>query len=635
LSTISIPPKPTRRGALLLFAGGVVAMLVLAYVAQLIAGRTAADAVRAEARQTLDLQREILNGLLEKYRLMPPLLARRSDIRALFGDPVDDIDLVATAEAKAIEIAALSGALDVAFSDADGKVFASARGFFDQAAPQVLGGFNTARQGRLGREVVSLSDSERSYVFSSAVRDGPVVRGGIAVYVRFDQIEATWSLSNTPIAVAVSDGRAFLTNRSDWVLRPIFSGDNPIVLDLRADSDLVRLSPGPESVSSNGIWETLKGMVSRQAQGSASTVFGARYREGQRIMAKRDLPLLGWTLYAFADHGPVLAARVQAVVVVVLAGLLAIAVGWIMRIRRQAINERMRSERATSLRLERQVSDRTAKLTAANALLGQEVEDRKQAETQLRQAQSELVQAAKLAVIGQMSATLSHEYNQPLAAIRTNADNARSFLDLGKLEPAQGALTAISAMVDRISALSRSLLSFARKPGTGIAPVRLGPIIDEAVMLCGPRAKNEGVAIVRRPFPMGLEVMGGRIRLTQVLVNLVNNAVDAVVHAQVSDGAVWIEAETSGSHCRISVEDNGPGVPVANRLQIFEPFYTTKDVGSGLGIGLSVVDKMVRDLGGTIMVEDRVGGGARFVVQLALARDEPVGAEAVPERESA
>lgn len=581
--------RRNRRVVWAILGGGLAVALIAAWLAQSLAAARALEQVKTEARESLALQAEVLNGLLDKYRLMAPLLAKRSDIIALFADSTD-ADRVALAAAKATRIAALSGARDVAFAGIDGRIFASASGMLETRDTVDKRLFVAPRQGRLGREVVLSGADERSYVFTSAVRDANGLIGFIAVFVRFDQSEAAWSLSLNPIVVTRGDGTVFLSNRPDWLLRPLFE---------------------------NGAGDAV--MVARRN----GVVHPAGAPDMLAYQAVRFLPLLGWNLYVFTDYRPVVAAQRQAALVALLVSALVTGALWIVAGRRAAGLARQRRDRAASLRLERLVRDRTAKLTAANIDLAREVDERRQTEDKLRMTQSELVQAAKLAAIGQMSTALSHEYNQPLGAIRTYADNARQFLARNNPDKASEALMRIGDMVERISALSKTLLGFARKPGTKLYPVPVQAIVDEVLMLTELRARKHSIAIDRSGIEPGLSVMAGKVRLTQVLVNLVINAIDALSgigsSGESRDGVVRIGAARRGGSVVLWVEDNGPGIDEARREEIFEPFYSTKGVGEGLGIGLSIVYSMVKDLGGAIAVEEAEIGGARFVVTLETA----------------
>lgn len=578
-----------------------VAGISSAYVAGRLAGDRAYGEVKRSANETIALQAETLEGLLEKFRLLPPLLSRRDDIKAIFLAH-GTAELRAQAKKMTIEIAGFSGAMDVAFVDPSGHIFASARGMFEGSPDAFRALIEAARQHRLGRKAVSSTDGQPSYVFTSAVNRGGELLGVIAVYVRFDQIEATWSLAGDPIAATDATGRVFLANTrlnyaKDW--------HGHFLNSARSDGQNVLSGPLGERPNVYRVKET-------------GEVF---------VEAERTLPLLTWTLHVFTDYGPVEVAEQAAALIAAMTSVMAGFVAWVLVKRREAYVVRARSDQASALRLERLVRDRTRELT-------REVEERKRTETQLRATQAELVQTAKLAALGQMSAALGHEFNQPLAAIATQADNAKILLGRNQKKGAIEALGRIAGLVGRMSELSRTLLTFARKPGTTTAPVALRPIIDEAMVLAGPKAKKSGVAVDYASISAGMNVLGGRIRLTQVFVNLLNNAIDAMnganPGAKPSEPLIRMSARNEAGEVVISVEDNGPGIEPENRMRVFDPFYTTKAVGEGLGIGLSVVFNIVRELGGRIVVTDGSLPGACFEVHLpAVAQEDRIGRDEV------
>jgi len=564
----------TRTG--LFIAWAVISAVVVTWSVRS-AGHRALAEVMQKAGETLAVQTETLSGVLDKYRLLPPLLARQSSIRALFIRDVQGNAQALDARRTVEEIAGMSAALDVAFLFPDGEVLAHARGPFVKAGeglPQLM---EAARQGRLGRAALSLGGNQRTYAFSSGVRrDGKLV-GVVIVYVDFYRVEAAWALSAQRIFVTDRTGTVFLANDPAWRLKPMSS---------------LRKAGQPGSYLINGAFE-------------------------ERLDLTRRLPVLDWDLHVLANPTPVATARLSAGSIAMLACLL---LGMIMLValrRGEAAILRARSDRATALRLERVVRDRTRALSVTNRSLSREVDVRREAEERLRKTQAELVQTAKLAALGQMSAALSHEFNQPLAAIRTYADNATRFLERGATSEVAGNLSRINSLVDRMAELSRTLLSFSRKPGATIGPVPLGTILEEALLLARPRARAAGVAIEVGDTVGGLQVQGGRIRLGQVFVNLVNNAIDAL--GETRDGVVEITARQVDDRIVVKVTDNGPGIAPEALGKVFDPFFTTKGVGEGIGVGLSIVDNIIRDFDGTITASNRPEGGACFTISLRAA----------------
>ncbi len=549
-----------------------------------------ADGARAglwrEAAETLAVQRETLTGVLDKYRLLPALLARQEDVAALFGHEPDTGEQE-RARQKAREIANLSGAKDIAFLTPEGDVLASARGAFLGRSSDRAALIEAVGQGRLGRAAIALDSGERAYAFASGVRYGAALIGIVVVFVGFDGIEATWSLSTNPIFVSDPAGTIFLSNQPDWRLQPL------------------------ATTAADGV----DGMEERRFSVDGIVV--------PYLDLVRDLPLLDWRLHVLADIRPVTEARLAGGLMGSLAALLlAAAVGFVLWRQERAILKQ-RAERVGALRLERLVRDRTQALNTTNRSLSLEIAERRQAEERLRKAQADLVQAAKLAALGQMSAALSHEFNQPLAAIATYAENGRALLARGRSELVADNLRRIDAMVGRMAELSRTLLSFARRPGTSVEPVPLAAVLDEALILVGPRARKEGIVLEVDERLRAIDVMGGRTRLSQIFVNLTNNAIDAMAgrpHARITleldDGVV---RHSGFDPVVVLVRDNGPGIPDEIGAAVFEPFFTTKEAGSGIGIGLAIAYSIAKDFGGGIALRPAEGGGCIFAVELRSA----------------
>ncbi|GAB4358363.1 MAG: sensor histidine kinase [Oricola sp.] len=592
--------RKRHRLAIRAVAGATVVCAVLAFMlAREWAGERAYRRLRTTAEESIALQIEALTGVMEKYRLIPPLLSRRQDIRELFDDP--GREQTESMRGLLMGVAAASGARDLVIADIAGTVLVSARGFAETATIARSGLPVAVSQRRLGRAALRLADGSRAYAFASHVPalHGPADSGMIVVFVPFGAIEANWSLASNPIFVTDSREFVFLSNRPEWVGKP-WKGSEA--------------APGIEPLSYAADEFT---RIPAQAN--------SRFVE-----VERTIPILGWTMHVLVDSAPYATAMRNAGLLSALAVVLAGMIGLMLLARQEMNRSLIRREKAQSMRLERVVRDRTAELSEVNMALREEIEVRRQTERQLRETQDELVHAAKLAVIGQMSAGLTHEYNQPLAAIKTYADNAMKMIERGKIGAVPDVLARIGQMVDRMSTLSRTLLAFSRKPTTALAPAAVESIVSEALMLVDQKAKKAGVAIVTDIEP-GLVAHTGPIRLSQVIVNLVGNAIDSLggEHGSaVTDPRVTVSAARRGDRVCIEIVDNGPGIAPELRSHVFEPFFTTNPVGEGLGLGLSIVDSVVRDLQGSVRVEDPPGGiGACFVIDLPASGMEARAAE--------
>jgi two-component system C4-dicarboxylate transport sensor histidine kinase DctB len=287
-----------------------------------------------------------------------------------------------------------------------------------------------------------------------------------------------------------------------------------------------------------------------------------------------------------------------------------------MQSRVRAREHQQRRDKANALRLERRVRDRTHELTMTNRKLEREIAERLAAEAQLVRAQEELVQAEKLAAIGQMSATLAHEYNQPLAAIRGYADNANRFLERSNHDKVGSNLERIANLVDRLAALSKTLLAFARKPDAESGHASVNRAIRDAIQVTEMKADNSGVRIFWEPGG-DVEVCGEELRLSQVFVNLISNAIDACAS---SGGEIRLSRVVENGKAKIFVRDNGQGIAPEAITRIFDPFFTTKEVGEGLGLGLSIAYNTIRDFGGWMTASNAPDGGAEISVELPLSK---------------
>lgn len=267
--------------------------------------------------------------------------------------------------------------------------------------------------------------------------------------------------------------------------------------------------------------------------------------------------------------------------------------------------------------LEQRVERRTQALNDANRQLREEIRERARAEQELVETQNELIQAAKLAALGQMSAGIVHEINQPLAAIHTYLSSARLLLQRGDQQAATENVEEIQNLVRRMNTLISHLKSFASRSDGKLQPVSLDTVIANTLVLLRPRLDKLSVALNIQKPEAAVWVVGDEIRLEQVLVNLIRNALDAVEGQP--DASVEVALEPKGDTVDISITDNGPGIADHHLDHLFDPFFTTKEVGEGMGLGLSVSYGIAREMGGQLAGGNRSEGGARFTLSLIPA----------------
>jgi two-component system C4-dicarboxylate transport sensor histidine kinase DctB len=267
--------------------------------------------------------------------------------------------------------------------------------------------------------------------------------------------------------------------------------------------------------------------------------------------------------------------------------------------------------------LERRVLERTADLVETNKRLVQEIGEHRETEMALRRTQEELIQAAKLAALGQMSAGINHELNQPLAAIRTYADNARLLLEKKRSDEARWNLEQIAQLTGRMAQIITQLKAFARKSSGQAVAVSLPAAVDGALAML--RIDRGDVELVREFPTEELFVLADMVRLEQVLVNLIGNAQQALEGS--ATRRIELRAETDHEAVTLTVRDTGPGIAPEHLDQVFDPFFSTKEVGQGLGLGLSISYRIIDGFGGSVRAANHPDGGAQFTVRLPRAQE--------------
>lgn len=602
------PPVPRLRSPGLLVAGAVLALLTgaLAALPKVERSFIVEEGLRAEA--TLKLAVEAMRGTLTRAETLPALIAERPILAQLLRDPGNE-GLAPFVNEQLRQTALALNVSDVYVMDLNGTTVAassyrSERSFVGQNFAyrpyftQALVGGDT-RFHALGT-----TSGERGYFVAAPVIDRTEVVGVVAVKANVEEFEDSWTGGGSDLIVVDRNNVIFLSSRPDLRFRTLVPLSEETVAAIGAIrqyplSRLVRLDSTTEPLSDD------LSLIRFADEGARS----------EYVTSMRLIATAGWRASILTPTGP---ARTQARVlmaVLVLAILLAGLVAAVYLQRRARLVERLAAQAATQDLLERRVAERTADLDRAIDRLQSEVEERRATEAALRRTQAELVQAGKLAALGQMSAALSHEFNQPLAAVKSYAENAATFLDRGRADEARQNITLISTMADRMAAISKHLRNFARRPMEAVGPVRLAEVLDDALALMAARLAGTEVE-VPDPGP-DLWVTGGHVRLQQVLVNLLSNALDAMERQP--DKRIRIGIETAGQEVRLSVRDSGSGLDPEVIPQIFDPFFSTKGPGKGLGLGLSISYNIVRDFGGVLGAANHPEGGAVFTLTLKRA----------------
>lgn len=560
---------------------------------------------------TLRLSVEGLRGALQRFEPLPGLIGERPILARLLAEPENgglqneiNEELRITAEAL--------GASDVYLLDTDGLTIASSnylkeRSFLGRSY-EFRPYFTQAVVGGLGRYfALGTASLERGYFYSAPVWQDETVIGVLTLKFTVDAFEEAWRGGLNDIIVSDLNDIVFMSSRESWHFRTL-SDLSPAVLAEVANTQQYPL-------------EELTPLTTMREPLTDALSFLRVQDEGRSedfVTASTLIEDVGWRVAILVPAGPAKAQALTALMVFVLFVLFVGLALMSLLQRRARIMERMEAQRAAQDMLERRVDERTADLNAANANLRIEVEERRTAEQRLRKTQHELVQAGKLAALGQMSAALSHEINQPLTAVKTYADNAMTFLDRDRPSDARENVSRISKMADRMAAISGHLRNFARRPQEDVGPVNVLHAIDDAVVLMEARFKKTGAEVAYQPPARPIWVMGGQLRLQQVIINLLNNALDSMEGMPTPPLELAVEADDE-QRVLIHVRDRGEGLEDEALAQLFDPFFTTKSPGKGLGLGLSISYNIVEDFGGRLRARNRKKGGAEFSIELLAA----------------
>jgi two-component system, NtrC family, C4-dicarboxylate transport sensor histidine kinase DctB len=597
-----MPLNPSRkRRPALQIAGAALFCLLLAWLAYRTLFGIYLDSERHSSAQRLDAFALSLEATLSRHESLPGLLALDPSLAALLresGNP----QRIAAANAY-LEAVQQGAAVAVTFLiDAQGNTLAAS----NWRLPRSFVGhnyafrpyFRDAMTDGLGRFYgVGFTTGESGYFLAAPVRDQGKTLGVIVVKVGLEAMEQALIGAGDTLLLADADGVVFLS--SDRKLR--YHTLAPL-----SPKAIARLEETRQYGQQAFMPLADRAIPNAPATPVRLALPGETARD--RLIHSRTVGGLGWQVVQLGDPGEARAAALGVATAVAFAAAFALGL---------AAHFRHRARRREELRrvygeLEERIAERTADLTEQIAAL-------ESTKAILRETRDAAVQAGKLATLGQMSAGISHELNQPLAALQTFADNASALLARGRYDEVGENLQMISQLVDRTGRIVRQLKTFARKEAPTPQAVTVASAIEHAVMIVEPRRREIAARIDIAPQLEGLLVMAEAGRLEQVLVNLLRNGLDAMSRQPAP--CLEVAARRQDDMVAIEVRDHGTGLADEARHHLFEPFYTTKPAGEGLGLGLAISLTIVESYGGTLSAHNAADGGAVFVLTLPAAGD--------------
>jgi two-component system, NtrC family, C4-dicarboxylate transport sensor histidine kinase DctB len=551
-------------------------LMVLAIITISITNRLLTDRFTDSTRSRAELRIALYSGnLLAELRqnaIVPQLLARDPTLIGALRSA--DYSL---STQRLISFVEEIGAASLMLYDIDGRTVAAtdrnklgsshrSEAYFVDAIRSNATIFSTIRRDAGGYR----------FLYSRRIQDGGTTIGVIAVEVDLQKFERAWAGISDAVIVMDSTGEIILATAPSW----------------RGLTEEEALSNHPPQ---NAIERAIK------ATADWTALPPDAYLQGEAVMRlENKIPFRGWRMTSYTTYASVREKvnGVLALEVMAFAILLALAFYYLSRqtAGRLAIFQR-----------------ESAKLRALNAALQREIAERKRVQETLAVAEQTLEQSSKLAALGEMSAAVSHELNQPLAAMKTYLAGARLLLRRNRPEEALSSFGRIDDLIERMGAITRQLKSYARKGQQMLSPVDMGAALASSLSMMEPQLRQRQVEITRILPDAPAMVMGDRMRIEQVMVNLLRNALDATKSERNPRVDIILSA---GETATLTVRDNGPGIEDLDAL--FEPFYTTKQPGDGVGLGLAISSGIVNDLGGRLIARNGQNGGAVFEMQLPI-----------------
>ena len=567
-----------------------------------IAWQRGIDELRRNAAARVDRTTSTLKSTLDRYEYLPYLLSRHPFVQDVLAAP--DARNVDRANRYLEDLNRRSHATATYLIRADGFCVAAS----NWRGPDSFVGveyhfrpyFVDAMKGGVGRffGLGTISLEPGYYISQPVYREGSHELIGVAV-VKLNLEWLQGADASEPLLVTDDHGVIFLSSVPSWkyhTVRPLPQSVEASVYSTRQYAQQP-ITPLPMSVV-----ETLKG-------GAQIVRVGGGLNAPSFLATRRSIGEPDWQLITMAPLDPIESAAQTAVVVTALVFLSLCLLAFYWRMRRARVREMIRSRemlQTAYAELNQRVAERTADLSQANAQLTKEVNERTRAEQDLRAAHDELIQASKLAALGQMAAGITHELNQPLAALRSFSDNTRVLIDRGDQAAARENLEAIASLTERMGKITNQLKLFVAKARPKNARTDVARALRNVFAMLGPRLKNVTLDVAPELEGEGaaIHVRCEDLRLEQVLINLIGNALDAV--ASCDAPRIVIELDARPDAVEIIVRDNGPGISADALPHLFEPFFTTKETGHGLGLGLAISSAIARDYGGTLVARNVV-----------------------------
>ncbi|WP_028021649.1 sensor histidine kinase [Enterovibrio calviensis] len=466
--------------------------------------------------------------------------------------------------------------------------------------------FQQAMEGNKGRYyALGVVSDKRGYYFSYPVWDEGAITGVLTLKVDLSIIERIWDQQKFDYLIADPLGVVFYSSRDEWLYQSLAKLTENQKHAIRASRRY-----GNSSLSSLTHYADLASL-----KPLSTLSLGIQAQDRSRVLlSSTDLGSAGWRIYGFIPTTHIWPVVIQAMLLFATFYVLLVLVitAWIQTLKTQRKLAKLNDG------LEQTVADRTASLEETNSALRQSIQQYEETQQALRQTESELIQAAKLAMLGEMSASINHEINQPLAAMRTYTENSIKLMQRERYDAVNRNLSTMNELIGLVADIVARFKIFARKQNSDSkSRAAIEDVVNASIKLSEASFNKIGIHIDCQIPEQGLIVNADTVQLEQVILNLLSNASQAV--ANQPSAQIGMTIETHLDRVSIHVWDNGPGMDNSTKKHIFSPFYTTKK--EGLGLGLTICRRIIEGFGGSLQVRDHTSGGAEFIVNLQRLYD--------------
>ncbi|WP_394208842.1 ATP-binding protein [Enterovibrio calviensis] len=466
--------------------------------------------------------------------------------------------------------------------------------------------YQQAIEGNKGRYyALGVVSDKRGYYFSYPIWDGVTITGVLTLKVDLSIIDRIWDQQKFDYLIADPLGVVFYSSRDEWLYQSL-----SILTENQKNAIRASRRYGDSALSNLTDYQDIE-----ETKPLSDLSLGIRAQDRESVLlSSTNLGSAGWRIYGFIPTSNIWPVVIQATLLFATfyALLILVITAWLQTLKTQRKLAILNDE------LEQKVASRTATLEETNSALRLSIQQYEETQQALRQTESELIQAAKLAMLGEMSASINHEINQPLAAMRTYTENSLKLMQKERYDAVNGNLTTLNELIGLVAEIVARFKIFARKQNeSSKSRASIDDVVMASIQLSEASFNKNGIHIECNVPEEGLRVNADTVQLEQVVLNLLSNASQSV--ASTASAQIGITVETHLDRVSLHVWDNGPGMDNNTKKQIFAPFYTTKK--EGLGLGLTICRRIVEGFGGSLQVRDHTSGGAEFIVNLQRLYD--------------